>query len=102
MHDNNTASTMPPPYEDGDCNRALTLDDYTQGFMVRTRERGRQSTWRATFSDLEAALREVRDCVDEQYLDGCRRYVEVAVWQDGKPLEIWRYGRPKMGSGVTA
>jgi len=94
MNNLNRTKTMPPPYEDRDCHRPL--EDYTKGFMVRTREVGQQSTWRATFTDEASALREVRECID------ARRYIEVSFWQDGTPREVWKLGRPLMGSGVAA
>lgn len=96
--------SMPPPYEDQDCHRRPTLTDYTQGFMVKTREVGKKSEWRWTYSERESALREVRRCIEESHADhpAIARYIEVSLWQDGAPIEVWKHGRPQMGSGVTA
>jgi hypothetical protein len=86
----------PPPYTDPDCHRPTRLEDYTHGWMVKQRVIGASSQWQAVFSDEEEARTEA-EYVREMRLDnGQRKYVEVSLWHNGRPVEIWQNGKPMM------
>jgi hypothetical protein len=93
--------SVPPPYEDRDCHRPPALKDYTTGYMVRTRVIGAPSQWRAVFSDHAEAMLEVEHVMGLRLTSGDRLYIEVALWHQGRPMEIWKNGKPQMARATA-
>jgi hypothetical protein len=86
-------TAVPPPYED--CRR-ISMKDAAAGYLVTQRVIGAPSQWRAVFSDHAEAMLEVEHVMGLRRTNGDRLYIEVALWHQGRPVEIWKNGKPQM------
>jgi hypothetical protein len=86
-------TSVPPPHED--CRR-ISMKEVATGYLVTQRVIGAPSQWRAVFSDHAEAMLEVEHCMGLRRTNGDRLYIEVALWHQGRPVEIWKNGKPQM------
>jgi hypothetical protein len=94
--------SVPPPYEDRDCHRPARLEDYTRGWMVKQRVIGASSQRTATCISRDVAMVVVGYCLGLETANGDRKYIEVSLWHDGRPVEIWQNGKPMMAKAVAS